>query len=235
MAETEDDGVKYKRDRRKFALISYMLTIVFLLVAFGEWCIFYFIKEAKHFFTLNPWIMSIIFVIGLVLLVLFIFFEVLRLNFKINWLFVFLIFECVVLGIVPLVVRQDLYPLLISFGVWTFALFVFVVCGTLIPCDLTLNVVVLYVLAVTSIIGAIFFLMLYIVINIPYSFIVVCFFIVLSICLFVMYHAQIINGGRYSEMRTNDYFLAAIILFLDFLLMFLFSFQIAPKWSDECD
>ncbi|KAH8389931.1 hypothetical protein KR200_004080, partial [Drosophila serrata] len=235
MAESVDNGGKYRRDRRKFALISYILTVVFLLVAFGEWCMFYFIKAAKDFFILKPWIMSIIFVIGLILLVLFIFFEVLRFNFKINWLFALLIYECVVLGVVPLVVRQQLNPFLISFGVWTFALLVFVVFGTLLPCDLTLNVVVLYVLAVTSIIGAIFFLMLYIVINIPYSFIVVCFFIVLSICLFVMYHAQIINGGRFAEMRTNDYFLAALILFLDFLLMFLFSFQIAPKWSDECD
>jgi len=50
-----------------------------------------------------------------------------------------------------------------------------------------------------------------------------------------MYHAQIINGGRFAEMRTKDYFLAAIILFLDFLLLFLFSFQMAPKWSDLCD
>lgn len=50
-----------------------------------------------------------------------------------------------------------------------------------------------------------------------------------------MYHAQIINGGRFAEMRTKDYFLAAIILFLDFLLLYLFSFQVAPKWSDRCD
>lgn len=50
-----------------------------------------------------------------------------------------------------------------------------------------------------------------------------------------MYHAQIINGGRFAEMRTKDYFLAALILFLDFLLMYLFSFQLAPKWTDLCD
>ncbi|KAH8285199.1 hypothetical protein KR054_006147, partial [Drosophila jambulina] len=235
MDNTVEDNVMYRRKRRRFALISYILTVVFLLVAFGEWCIFYFIKVINDFFTREPWVGSIFFVIGLVLLVLFIFFEGLRFNPKINWLFAVLIFECVVLGMAPLVVRQRQLPFLISFAVWVLILLVFVACGTCIPFDLTLNVVVIFVLAVIALIGAIFFLMLYIVINVPFSFICVCFFIVLSICMFVMYHAQIINGGRFAEMRPHDYFLAALILFLDFLLMYLFSFQMAPKWSDECN
>ncbi|KAH8304457.1 hypothetical protein KR059_010451, partial [Drosophila kikkawai] len=235
MAESLDKGLYYRRDRRRFALISYIMTAVFLLVAFGEWCIFYFLKLATNFFTHKAWIASIIFVIGLILLVLFIFFEALRFNSKINWFFAVLIYECVVLGVIPLVIRQTLLPFLISFAVWAFALLVFVLCGTLIPFDLTLNVVLLFVLGMMAIIGAVFFLMLYIVINIPYSLIVFCSFILMSIFMFVMYHAQIINGGRYAEMRTNDYFLAALMLFLDFLLMYLFSFQMAPKWSDQCD
>lgn len=36
-------------------------------------------------------------------------------------------------------------------------------------------------------------------------------------------------------MRIKDYFLGALILFMDFLLMYLFSFQLASKWSDACD
>jgi len=47
--------------------------------------------------------------------------------------------------------------------------------------DLTLDVVVLFVLAVVSIIGAIYFVMLYIVANVPYSFIIARAFIVISI------------------------------------------------------
>ncbi|XP_070070113.1 uncharacterized protein [Drosophila takahashii] len=152
-----------------------------------------------------------------------------------NWLFAVLIFECIVLGMAALVVRHYKYQFLFAFLLWTLALALFIVCGSCLPLDLTLNVVVLFVLAVVSIIGAIYFVMLYIVANVPYSFIVARCFIVISILMFVMYHAQIINGGRFAEMRTKDYFLAAIILFLDFLLLFLFSFQMAPKWSDFCD
>ncbi|XP_016988888.1 uncharacterized protein LOC108051324 [Drosophila rhopaloa] len=225
----------YRRERRKFALITYLLTGIFLIVALVQWVLFYFIGFLNDFFTVHYWVSCIFFGIGLVLLVLFIFFEALRFNNMVNWLFAVLIFECIVLGMVPLIVRHYRFQFLFSFIIWALVLVLFIACGSFLPLDLTLDVVVLFVLAVVSIIGAIYFVMLYIVVNAPYSFIIARCFIVISILMFVMYHAQIINGGRFAEMRTNDYFLGALILFLDFLLMYLFSFQLAPKWSDLCD
>ncbi|XP_016957270.1 uncharacterized protein LOC108029500 [Drosophila biarmipes] len=235
MSDIPEKSVYYKRERRKFALITYLLTAIFLVVALLQWVLLSFVGFLRLFFTLYYWVSCIFFGLGLLLLVLFIFFEVLRFNRMVNWLFAVLIFECIVLGIAPLVARQYRYQFLFSFLMWTLALALFIVCGSFLPLDLTLDVVVLFVLAVVSIIGAIYFVMLYIVANVPYSFIVARAFIVISILMFVMYHAQIVNGGRFAEMRTKDFFLAAIILFLDFLLLFLFSFQMSPKWSDLCD
>ncbi|XP_017077161.1 uncharacterized protein LOC108111967 [Drosophila eugracilis] len=235
MEVTSERKAYYKRERRKFALITYLLTAIFLLLALLQWVIFYFVDVIKLFFIEYYLVSCIFFGIGLVLLVLFIFFEALRFNKMINWLFAVLIFECIVLGMAPLITHHYTYQFLFSFFIWTVALALFILCGSCIPLDLTLDVVVLFVLAVVSIIAAIYFVMLYIVINAPYSFIVARFFIVISILMFVMYHAQIINGGRFAEMRTQDYFLGALMLFLDFLLLYLFSFQMAPKWSDLCD
>uniref|UniRef100_A0A1B0C5E8 Uncharacterized protein n=1 Tax=Glossina palpalis gambiensis TaxID=67801 RepID=A0A1B0C5E8_9MUSC len=42
-----------------------------------------------------------------------------------------------------------------------------------------------------------------------------------SLIKFIMYHAQTINGNRYAEMRTTDYLLAALILFVDFLVLYM--------------
>ncbi|KAI8037462.1 uncharacterized protein LOC128255315 [Drosophila gunungcola] len=235
MEVTSGKNEYYKRKRRKFALITYLLTLIFLVVALVQWCLFYFVDNLNRFFTFYSWVSCVFFGIGLVLLVIFIFFEALRFNKIVNWIFAVLIFECIVLGMAPLIVRHYKYQFLFSFLIWTLVLAVFIVCGSYLPLDLTLDVVVLFVLAVVAIIGAIYFVMLYIVANVPYSFIVARGFIVISILMFVMYHAQIINGGRFAEMRTKDYFLGALILFLDFLLMYLFSFQVAPKWSDYCD
>ncbi|EDX06887.1 uncharacterized protein LOC27207670 [Drosophila simulans] len=235
MADIPEKSSYYKKERRKFALITYLLTAIFLIMALLQWATFRFINFLREFFTSYHWVSCLIFGIGLILLVLFIFFEVLRFNKMVNWLFAVLIFECIVLGIAPLVALHYKYQFLFSFLIWTVALALFILCGSFLPLDLTLDVVVLFVLAVVSIIGAIYFVMLYIVANVAYSFIIARCFIVISILMFVMYHAQIINGGRFAEMRTKDYFLAALILFLDFLLLYLFSFQVAPKWSDRCD
>ncbi|XP_017040881.1 uncharacterized protein LOC108087823 isoform X1 [Drosophila ficusphila] len=235
MTDISEKSEYYKKKRRKFALISYLLTALFLIVALLQWVLFHIVDGINAFFTTYYWVSCIFFVIGLVLLVVFIFFETLRFNKIVNWLFAVLIFECIVLGMAPLIVRHYRFQFMFSFLIWTIVLAIFIICGFCLPLDLTLDVVVLFVLAVVSIIGAIYFVMLYIVANVPYSFLIARAFIVISILMFVMYHAQIINGGRFAEMRTNDYFLAAIILFLDFLLLYLFSFQMGPKWSDPCD
>lgn len=48
---------------------------------------------------------------------------------------------------------------------------------------------------------------------------------------FVMYHAQTIAGGRFAEMRLHDFYLASLILFHDFLLIYWLTFycQITNK------
>jgi len=87
--------------------------------------------------------------------------------------------------------------------------------------------------------------MMHILIAMPYSFLVFQIFISVIVLLvrsfnvkgylqvgvnlyschqFVMYHAQTINGGRFAEMRLNDHLLASLILFHDFIIIFLLTF-----------
>ncbi|XP_034103833.1 uncharacterized protein LOC117567754 [Drosophila albomicans] len=225
----------YRLERQKFACVAYTLTAVFLIFACLQWYFFHLIDETNKYFTKNYWFGIVFFVLSLLLILLFIFFEDLRFTTPVNWIITFLIFECVVLGVTSLIVRHYQYHFLISFIIWVIVLGIFILFGSFIPHDLTLDIVVLVIVGIVSLIGAMYFLMLYIVANVPYSFFVYRGFIVLSILLFVMYHAQIINGGRFAEIRDHDYLLAALILFYDFLLLYIFTFQLAPKWSDDCD
>lgn len=50
-----------------------------------------------------------------------------------------------------------------------------------------------------------------------------------------MYHAQIINGERYAEIRIEDRLLGACFVYFDFIVMYLLSFHSSQKWSDECN
>ncbi|XP_022227196.1 uncharacterized protein LOC111077292 [Drosophila obscura] len=225
----------YKKERRKFSLVTYILTFFFLLLSGIQW---HFIQESddvNEFFTKKDWVGSLFFAVGLIIFAVFIFFETLRFMVPLNWILAIVIFECVVMGVTSLAVRHHKFQLLLSFTIWAVILGIFLLCGSFLPHDLTLDIVVLFVLAILALIGAMYFLMMHIVTNMPYSFLIHRGFVLSSIWMFVMYHAQIINGGKFAEMRTKDYLLAALMLFHDFLLMFLLSFHMAPKWSDSCD
>ncbi|BFG06351.1 uncharacterized protein DMAD_04880 [Drosophila madeirensis] len=225
----------YKKARRRFSWLTYLLTAVFLILSVAQWLSIQQLTTSNEFFTEKYWVGSIFFAVGLVLFGLFIFFETLRFVVPLNWIFAIVIFECVVMGVASLVVRHHKYQFLLSFVIWSVTLGFFLLCGSFLPHDLTLDIVVLFVLAILALIGAMYFLMMHIVTNMPYSFFVHRGFVVCSIWMFVMYHAQIINGGKFAEMRTKDYLLSSLMLFHDFLLMFMLSFHLAPKWSDECD
>lgn len=58
----------------------------------------------------------------------------------------------------------------------------------------------------------------------------VCIIYLSILCQFVMYHAQTISGGRFAEMRLNDYLLATLILFFDFIIIFLLTFYVQTKY-----
>lgn len=50
-----------------------------------------------------------------------------------------------------------------------------------------------------------------------------------------MYHAQTITGGRFAEMRVNDYLLATIILFYDFIIIYLLTFYVQTNFKIASD
>ncbi|XP_062130240.1 uncharacterized protein LOC133841633 isoform X2 [Drosophila sulfurigaster albostrigata] len=101
--------------------------------------------------------------------------------------------------------------------------------------DLTQNVAVLFIFGFFCILGAIFILMCSFLIpekkkpgHILYkefgSYLIFELLISVMILVFVMYHAQTIQGSRFAEMRLNDFLLASLILFHDFLIIYWLTF-----------
>lgn len=120
--------------------------------------------------------------------------------------------------------------------------------------DLTMNFPIIILSAFIFLIAGLYFLMIHVIVNVAFCFltyrslivlclIMVCWFrihnidfnAIYFIVQFIMYHSQLIHGNRFAEIRPFDYWLGTIILYSDFLLLYLFSFQVAPKWSDACN
>lgn len=176
------------------------------------------IRSCKKFFIKHFWFGAVFFVIGILLILVYIFFEDLRISAPFNWIIAFLIvfFDCcsillysniciinfqvesLVIGFVSLVVWQYQYQLALSFALWSIVLMVFLVIGSFIPvcifeniakylfcfshqCDLTLNFVTIVVTGAIAFIGAVYFLMLYVIFNVPFTFFVFRAFMLTSV------------------------------------------------------
>lgn len=109
--------------------------------------------------------------------------------------------------------------------------------------DLTLYIALIFIVHFLLLLIAIFFLMMHLMTVLigdtsDYSFILVQIPITVSMLLvsmsigevlsslnefdlqFVMYHTQTISGGRFHEMSLDEVFLASLLLFHDFLIIF---------------
>lgn len=119
--------------------------------------------------------------------------------------------------------------------------------------DLTMYLPMIVLCSFICLPVGLYFLMLHVTNNVRYTFFIyrllisICLFMVcifpihisfntyIFIAQFIMYHAQLIRGGRHAEFRPFDYWLGAVTLYLDFLFLLLFSFEVSPKWSDPCN
>ncbi|KAH8272822.1 hypothetical protein KR018_001117, partial [Drosophila ironensis] len=214
----------YRRARRKFSLVVYVLTIAWMILSMIQWVLVSLLDQINSIFKEMYYISIITFCVGMLLMALFIFFERVRFIIGLNWLLSVLIVECIIIGMFCLVCRAPLVDLILWFAICVVLILVFVLLGSIIPHDLTLDVVMLFVLAFIFLTISIFFIMLHLLIEMPHSFDVFQGIVSIIILLFVMYHAQTINGGRFAEMRLNDHLLASLILFNDFIILFMLSF-----------
>lgn len=201
-----------------------MVTIAWMVLAILQWLLVSLISDISMTFTNFYWISVIFFALAMVMVTVFIFFEKVRFIIGLNWLITVLIVEFIIIGMFALVARTLWQDLIMWFIICVLFVFMFVLLGSIIPHDLTLDVVILFVMAFIFLIITVFFVMMHILIDMPYSFVVFQIFISLIVLLFVMYHAQTINGGRFAEMRLNDHLLASLILFHDFIIIFLLTF-----------
>ncbi|KAM8714467.1 hypothetical protein ACLKA7_014576 [Drosophila subpalustris] len=225
----------YQRARRKFAIIVYLVTALWLVLAIAQWLIVSLFSVIGDVFRDYEWISVIFFGLAIVLVMFFIFFEQARFIPGLNWVLTIVIVEFAIIGLFALVARSQWADMFMWFIVCILLLFLFILVGAVIPHDLTLDVVIIFVIAFVFLIASIFMLMLYVLTTAPYSFIMFQHIVSLIMLLFVMYHAQTITGGRFAEMRINDYLLATIILFYDFIIIYLLTFYVQTKFQIASD
>ncbi|XP_037950643.1 uncharacterized protein LOC119681504 isoform X2 [Teleopsis dalmanni] len=99
--------------------------------------------------------------------------------------------------------------------------------------DMTVDIIALFVVAIILFIGSVFLVGLFAMINSKISYYLYTLLGGITIIMFMAYHTQTITGGRYAQMRTKDSLLGALILYEDYILLFMMSyFIIVENFND---
>ncbi|KAH8372225.1 hypothetical protein KR093_010671 [Drosophila rubida] len=239
----------YKKVRQKFAIYAYGLLAIWLLLALIQWIFICLVDPVRELFEEASIACVFTFILAFFIFYFFVYVEKVRFINGINFLICILIVELQIISLFALVARVQWRDLLTFFVICVLLLFIFLYVSSLLPqrADLTLDVAVLFISAFFSLLGAIYILMYRFLIteNKPsrflshgaLEFLAFELYISLMILTFVMYHAQTINGNRFAEMQLNDFLLASVILFHDFLIIywltFYWQYKYKPFTSDE--
>ncbi|KAH8370723.1 hypothetical protein KR093_004810 [Drosophila rubida] len=223
---------RYKKARRRFSLLTYLMLLVWLCLALAQWMVVSLIQDVRDIFRIHYYVSVAAFGVAIFLFAIFLFFEGLRYNKIVAFIFAFLIVELQIVALFTLIARTYWAETLLYFLICAVVIFIFVFIGLLLPrkMDLTLHIALLFILAFLFLLATVFFLMHQLLVSQmwrdikDFGFLLVELPISLTILFFVMYHGQTINGGRFAEMRLHDYCLGSLILFHDFLIIYWLTF-----------
>ncbi|XP_064542425.1 uncharacterized protein LOC135431305 [Drosophila montana] len=213
----------YSRDRLKFILYVYLLSLIWLGIAMAQWLILNLLPIVGGVFQ-KPGISFFFFTIGILLVVALILASQLNIMW-LNWILTVLAIEFGILGMAALVVRSLWPELLLWIFLSSLLIVVCVVLNIYLPCDLTKNAFVLHVISSIIFFGSIFILMMYVIKTSLYFGFIVQILLSAIVIMFVLHNAQAVSGGRFEELVLEDFLLPSIVFFYHFIMLFLLSFS----------
>ncbi|XP_017467798.1 PREDICTED: uncharacterized protein LOC108360106 isoform X1 [Rhagoletis zephyria] len=220
---------QYRQDRSRFARIVYTLAFIFFAISVIQWIIMIAVDGLRDFIIDFYFISIIALLISMLMVTAFVFFENLRFSAPLNWIIAIIIVIMMTWGLSRAIVEPELLLFAVTVIVVLVLALVFILIGVFINHDFTLDVVIMFVAAVIFFITSVFLVMLQLLSGVKIAFYLYSLFIIITVLMFLMYHAQTINGYRYAEMRINDYLLAALIIYHDMVLLLIMSFYLIAK------
>ncbi|XP_044313672.1 uncharacterized protein LOC108039648 [Drosophila rhopaloa] len=219
--------------RCRYMVLVYLLVSVLLLLALVQWEVVSSYEPLTKFFLDKYWLSVGCMLISVPLLAVFLLIRQARYMPILGWVLLCLIIELMVIGICTFAAYCDEWHFLIYFIITAVLVVTCVLIGSFIPCDLTANVAVLFLVSMQIFLVSIFLLMTFMMIDSADGFFYPFASLVLVIiCMLTMYHAQLIRGWRYAELYTTDGLFAVIVLFCHFcIILMLFCYL---DWSKKC-
>ncbi|XP_017009565.3 uncharacterized protein [Drosophila takahashii] len=217
-------------DRRKYIIKVFLEFAGFVLIGFVHWILMLTL--------LQDWFLDLVrehssalllaFVIGIFLLLLFAISKPLRKMAFVNWVITFTILECLVVSLSVLIISSGILYMLAGFLIVAVVIVFSCLTAALMPLDLTGTGIYLYMLATGAYMLSLYSMVLYTVLEVTWGFYLFATMIACVVIIFLMYHVQCIMGGRRASTSLFDDKFAALLLFHEFVGLFVLTLYWRP-------
>ncbi|XP_017071498.1 uncharacterized protein LOC108108103 [Drosophila eugracilis] len=219
-----------EEDRRKYIIKVFLEFGGFLLIGIVHWILMltllhdWFLDMVKD----NLPALILAFVMGMFLLAIFSVSTQLRKISCINWIITLVIVECVVFSLSLLIVSSGILYMLAGFLIVSLVFVMCTIIAVFMTPDLTEAGLYLYILATGAYVMSLYSLLFYAVLGMTWGFYAFATLIACIVLLFLMYHVQTITGGRVLSEGLYDDKLAALLLFHEFIGLFVLTLYWRP-------
>ncbi|XP_037950642.1 uncharacterized protein LOC119681794 [Teleopsis dalmanni] len=219
--------------RTKFALAVFGISFCLILLTVAQWMPLVTICVLAAPLRRNYVVAVVVLMLAMVMVTCFVFCDNCRVKAPMNCVMVLLIFECTTIGFAVLIMEEKIQFFLLNFLIVTIVTLIVIIAATFCTYDMTVDIIALFVVAIILFIGSVFLVGLFAMINSKISYYLYTLLGGITIIMFMAYHTQTITGGRYAQMRTKDSLLGALILYEDYILLFMMSyFIIVENFND---
>ncbi|XP_034483408.1 uncharacterized protein LOC117788683 [Drosophila innubila] len=173
------------------------------------------------------------FFVGMLFFVVFLLSDQVRHMNCLNWIIALVIVECEIVSIALLAVGTSFVYLIISLIVALFMMIFGMLLGFLMTYDLTRNIHFMFTVTFCAFVLSIYVAVFLAILQLTWPFFVYAAVIALMVLPVLVYHMQYILGNGTVRASLKDDKLAALLLFTDFLALFMLTFYWRPTRGDK--
>ncbi|KAH8307100.1 hypothetical protein KR044_004950 [Drosophila immigrans] len=219
--------------RRRFVYRTFITLACFLLLAVIQWVPLVCCPNILKVVQENEFAFVLTFLMAMLFLAVYLLSDQVRFMACLNWVVVLVVVESEIVAMSLLEVKSSIQYLVMGFLGSLLVVVFAIVLAILLPFDLTKSANFMFTVSFFTLLIGIYVVVLLGILRLSWPFFVYAAIIVLMLLPVVVYHTQYILGVGSLRTSLKDDKLGALVLFTDFLALFMLTFYWRPTRGDK--
>ncbi|KAH8371111.1 hypothetical protein KR093_006276 [Drosophila rubida] len=223
--------VETAAQRRRFVFRTFITLACFVLIAVAQWVPLVCYPDVLSVVQRHESTFVVTFLMSMFLLSVYLISDQVRYTYCLSWVLVLVVVECEIVSLLLLEVETNVLYLMLGLLVSLLVMVFGVGLGFLLPHDLTKSMNFMFTVSFSTLVVSVYVAVFLGILRLTWPFFVYAGIIVLMLLPVVVYHTQYTLGVGEMRMSLQDDKLAALLLFTDFLALFMLTLYLRPNRS----